>query len=459
MSAVITEAKVLEVAIQAVELARRAGASDADAWVSTGQSASVRVREGEVDERIDTETGTLTLRVFTGSRMATATASDLTPDSLGRLATDAVELAKLSDADPSAGLPDGLLDLAGDDGLDLVDPALVDPDPGLLLDLARRADAAASGLDRRVRSGEGSTAARSAEVTALANSRGLAASYPSTTCSLYVAATAEDDAGKKCEGWWLATGRHLATMADAEAVGRMAAERTRRQLGARPVPTQEVPVVWSSEVAWSLLDVLAEAASGAARYRGATFLIDREGEQIGSPLVTITDDATLPGRLGSRPFDAEGVASQRTPLLAAGAFAGFLYDTYSARKAGTRSTGNAGRSRVPGAGARLRVEPSNLVMAAGEASPAAIIGGVQRGLYLTDTLGFGVNMATGDFSRGAAGLWIEEGELTYPVSEINIAGNLLEMLAGIDAVGSDLTFVEAIAAPTFRIDRMMVSGR
>lgn len=459
MSATIDEEKVLEVAIQAVELARRAGASDAEAWVSTGRSASVRVREGEVDERIDTETGTLTLRVFTGSRMATATASDLAPESLGRLATDAVELAKLSDADPNAGLPEEPPDPVGDGGLDLVDPALVEPDPRLLLDLARRADAAASGFDPRVRSGEGATAARSAEVTALANSRGLAASYPSTTCSLYVAAAGEDDAGKKCEGWWLAGDRHLATMDDAEAVGRMAAERTRRQLGARPVPTRELPVVWSSEVAWSLVSVLAEAAGGDARYRGATFLIDREGDRIGSPLVTITDDATLPGRLGSRPFDVEGVASQRTPLFAGGAFTGFLYDTYSARKSGTRSTGNAGRSRFPGAGARLRVEPSNLVMAAGETAPAAIIGGVEQGLYLTNTLGFGVNMATGDFSRGAAGLWIEGGELAYPVSEVNIAGNLLEMLAGINAVGNDLAYFEAIAAPTFRIDRMMVSGR
>jgi PmbA protein len=174
-----------------------------------------------------------------------------------------------------------------------------------------------------------------------------------------------------------------------------------------------------------------------------------------SPLVTITDDATLPGRAGTRPFDAEGVGSRRTPLFDRGVFTGFLYDTYSGRKADRPSTANASRS---GGGARVGVGPSNLVMAAGETPPATIIGGVERGLYLTDMLGFGENLATGDFSRGASGLWIENGELTYPVNEINIAGRLQEMLAAIDAVGNDARFVDNVSAPTFRIARMMVSG-
>jgi PmbA protein len=225
------------------------------------------------------------------------------------------------------------------------------------------------------------------------------------------------------------------------------------------VPTQIVPVVWSTEVAWSWLELVAEAAAGDARYRGTSFLIGREGERIASPLVTITDDGTLPGRIGSRPFDAEGVVSRRTPVVTGGTFAGFLHDTYSGRKSGQESTANAIRLNVQGVSVAPRVGPSNLVMAAGDHTPVAIIGGVKRGLYVTDTMGFGVNLSTGDFSRGAAGLWIEDGELTYPVSEVNIAGNILEMMASIDAVGDDVTVLDAIAAPTFRMARATVSGR
>ena len=455
MSTTKTGIDAFTVAGQTLTLAQRAGASEAEAWVSAGQTASVRVRGGEVDERVAAETSALTLRVFVDTRTASVTTSDLAPETLDRLVTEAVALARLADPDPSAGLPDDPYERTPDgDALDLVDPALADPDPGLLLDLAFRADAAARGLDPRVRSGEGATATCWAGTQALVNSRGLAASYPATSCSLYVSTAADDEGGKKREGWWFVGDRHLAGMEDAETVGRTAAERTRRQLGARPTPTQEVPVVWAPEAARVfLLEILAEAVSGDARYRGLSFLIGREGERLASPLVTVTDDATVPGRLGSRPFDAEGVASRRTPLIERGVFAGFLYDTYSGRKAGQSSTGNARR------GPRIGVGPSNLVMAAGETSPEAIIGGVERGLYLTDMLGFGENITTGDFSRGAAGLWIEGGELAYPVNEINISGRLQEMLFDIDAVGNDARFVESASAPTFRIGRMMVSGR
>ena len=449
----------MRIALQAVEAAQRAGASDAEAWLITGRSSAVRVRDGDVDERIDVESGTLALRVFSGSRTATATTTDLHPDGLARLADDVIALARLADPDPCAGLPEGPFSATGEShSLKLVDPALVDPAPDLLLSLAHRVDAAARSLDPRVRSGEGATAARWAGTTVLANSRGLAANYEATTCSLWASAAADDAGGKKREGWWYAADRRLEGMEDAETVGRTAAERTRRQLGSRPVPTQEAPVVWAPEAARSFLSILARAAAGDARYLGSTFLIGHEGEKLASPLVTISDDATIPGRLGSRPFDSEGVVSQQTPLFVKGIFAGFLFDAYSGRKAGRPSTANAGRSSFRG-GSRIEVEPSNLVMAPGESTPEAIIGGVKQGLYLTDMLGFGENLTTGDFSRGAAGFWIEDGELAYPVGEINIAGRLPEMLSSIDAVGNDLTFVETAAAPTFRIAQMMISGR
>jgi PmbA protein len=463
MTAALDDRGVLTIASQAVDLSRRAGATDAEAWVSTGHNASVRVRGGEIDERTDEQIGTLTLRVFVDSRTTTAATSDLTPDALTQLAEDAVALARLVDPDPCAGLPDGDSTPGGGvseaETLDLVDPALAEPAPTLLLDLAQRADAAARGHDPRVRSGEGASASSWVGTAALANSHGFAASYADTYCWIYVSTATDDAAGKKREGWWYAADRHLTGMEDAETVGRTAAERALRQLGARPVPTQEVPVVWSPAAARDFLYILAQAASGDARYRGFSFLIDREGDRLGSPLLTIADDATIPGRLGSRPFDAEGVASRRTPLFDAGIFSGFLYDTYSARKASRGSTANAGRSNYPRVGARISVTPSNLVMSPGGSSPEAIIGGVKRGLYLTDTLGFGENLTTGDFSRGAAGIWIEDGELTFPVCEVNIAGRLQDMLASIDAVGNDATFVESASAPTFRMASMVISGQ
>jgi PmbA protein len=453
-------AAALDTALATVAAARRGGASDAEAAVTAGWSSSIRVRAGAIDERTDAASDTLALRVFVGTRTAAATTSDLAPDALARLVEETIALARLADPDPCAGLPDGpFATTNGVEALDLVDPALLDPAPDLLLALARRADDAARGLDPRVRSGEGATATRWAGTTALANSRGFAASYPGTTCSLYVSAAADDADGKKREGWWYAGDRRLAGMDDPETVGATAAERTRRQLGARPAATQEVPVVWAAQAARDFLDVLARAASGDERYRGASFLIDREGDRLALPLVIVVDDATVPGRTGSRPFDAEGLPSRRTPLIAAGDFAGFLYDTYSARKAGRASTANAGRSGLFSSGVRVEVAASNLMMLPGETSPEAIVADVERGLYLTDTLGYGENLTTGDFSRGAAGFWIERGELAWPVGEINVAGRLPEMLAAIDAVGNDATFLDNTCVPTFRIARMVVSGR
>lgn len=452
--------RAIDIALQALATARRAGASDAEAWLNAGHSSAVTVREGVVDERVDTESDSLTLRVFVDGRTASVTTSDLAPEVLGRLAEEAVALAKLTDADPYAGLPDGPFPVAdGGDALALVDPTLVDPEPGLLLDLAVRGDAAARSVDPRIRSGAGATATCWWGTVVLVNSRAVAASYLATTCSLWVSAAADDVGGKKREGWWYAADRRLAALEEAESVGRTAAERTRRQLGARPATTQAVPIVWAPEAAREFLGIVAHAASGEARYRGTSFLIDREGELLASPLLTITDDATEPARFGSRPFDAEGVASQRTALFSNGAFSGFLYDTYSARKAGRSSTANASRSRFSSFGAQIGVEASNLMMASGESTPETIIGGVERGLYLTEMLGFGENLTTGDFSRGASGMWIEHGELAYPVGEINIAGRMQEMLANIDAVGNDATFVEGASAPTFRVAQMVVSGR
>ncbi|HEU5422393.1 MAG TPA: TldD/PmbA family protein [Nitrolancea sp.] len=445
-----------EIAARAVELARRAGASDAEATVTTGRELAVTVREGEIDYLREAGTRGLHLRVFADQRAALVSGADLSPDGLARLAEQAVALAQLAAPDPSAGLPDG--PFGGDDAaLELYDPELESLDTPALTALAREADDAARGHDRRIGTTDGATLTRWLGTTTLANSRGFAGSYQESRCALLASALALGDGHERRQEYWQESGRYLAQLGEAEAVGRAAARRALRQLGAGKVATREVPVVFAPEMARELIRLLARAASGEARYRGFTFLAGREGQALASPLVTLIDDATLPGRLGSRPFDAEGVASQRTPLLSAGRFQGFLYDSYSARRAGRASTGNAGRQETP-IGVRFGVTPSNLVLAAGETAPEAIIAGVEQGLYLTGTSGSGDNLTTGDFTRGASGVWIERGALTHPVAEINVAGRLPEMLAAIDAVGSDLAIEGGAAAPTIRVARMMVSG-
>jgi PmbA protein len=238
-----------------------------------------------------------------------------------------------------------------------------------------------------------------------------------------------------------------------EVIGTTAAKRALRRLGARKVSTQEAPVVFDPDVAASLLRTLAGAVSGTSIYRGASFLLNRMGQEVAADTVTIIDDGTIPGALGSRPFDGEGVPTRRTVVVEHGVLQSYLLDTYCGRRLGLTSTGNAARDA-----AGISVGSSNFYLVPGTYTPAEIIGSVKSGLYLTELIGFGVNMVTGDYSRGAVGLWIDNGELAYPVEEITIAGNLHEMLRNIEMVGDDLKFRGRTAAPTLKIGRMTIAG-
>ena len=215
-----------------------------------------------------------------------------------------------------------------------------------------------------------------------------------------------------------------------------------------------MPVVWDATVAHDLLSILGSAASGEALYRRSTFLAELEGTQVASPLFSLTDEPLLPGGLGSRPFDDEGVTSRRLPIFESGVFRNFMFDSYNARRVGRKTTGAASRSLA----SAPSPSSSNFVMAAGNLPPEALYADIEEGLLLTDLMGFGVNMTTGDFSRGAAGFWIEKGKITYPVTEVNLSGNLKEMLAGIDAVGNDLLWRFGSAAPSFRMQKLTISG-
>lgn len=442
----------------AVEAAREAGAEHADAWLSNGTEFSVHVLNGEIERLEEAGSRTLGIRVFTGNRTAIVYSSDLTRESISALAAQAVDLARLTGEDACSGLPDGPFGDGVADDLELFDESLFSHAPSTLIDMAREAERVARAYDPRITNSEGASVSRRAGTIAVANSTGFVGSYRATACSLGASALADDADFKKREATWRTSDRFFERLESPETVGRIAAEHAVRQLGARVVPTQEVPVVWSPQMGTALLMLIAQAASGTVRYQGGSFLIDREGDGIGSELVTIIDDATLAGLLGSRPFDGEGLPSRETRIFDKGVFKSFLYDTYSARRSGMESTANAGRSVAFQQGMSIGVSPSNLSLAPGRISPDDIIGGVQQGLYLTSMLGHGDNLTTGDFSRGATGIWIDNGELAYPVSEINVSGNLRDMLAGIDAVGDDQTVFGTLASPTFRIARMTVSG-
>jgi PmbA protein len=293
----------------------------------------------------------------------------------------------------------------------------------------------------------------------MANSRGFLGSYRTSYAGVSAAPLAMDTNGHmQRDGWW-SSARRLADLESPEAIGKEAARRTLRRLGARKVPTQRVPIVFAPEVARSLIGSLFEAASGDSIWRHASFLAGKLGAQIAASTLTVIDDnfMLLPngaGAFGSSPFDGEGLPSLRTVVLQNGVLATYLLNTYSARKLGLKSTHNASRglAGTPGIGC------GNLYLEPGELSQQEIIAQAHTGLFVTSLMGFGTNIVTGDYSRGATGLWIENGQLTHAVEEVTIAGNLADMLMNITAIGNDLVFRGSVASPTLRIDGMTIAG-
>jgi PmbA protein len=289
----------------------------------------------------------------------------------------------------------------------------------------------------------------------LANSHGFIGSYNGSSFSLSVSPIASDArTGSMQRGVWYEVQRKFARLASAESIGREAARRAVRRLGARRVATKRVPVVFDQETAGSLLANLCSAVSGYGLYKRASFLLDQLGRTIASDLITVYDDGRMVGGLGSRPFDGEGVATRKNTIVERGVLTSYLLDTYSGKKMGLPSTGNASRS----VGESPSVGPTNFYLVPDTKTPEQIIGSVKEGLYLTELIGFGINMVTGDYSRGASGFWIENGELAFPVEEITIAGNLKQMLKDIEMVGNDLVFRGRVASPTIKIAEMMVAG-
>ena len=441
-------------AVEVVQQALRAGASDAAVGVSEGDEFSVTVRMGEVETLEESGSRSVGLRVYVGQSSASASTSDLTREGLAELVRGAMALVRMTEPDPCAGLAE-----AAEMGVCEAELPLWFEDVYALpvperIALARRAEAAALAADARIRnSGGGSFSAATAR-RILANSRGFLGEYRSSHCGISTVPIAMDEAGAmQRESWWTSA-RRLKDLETPEAVGEEAARRALRMLGARRVATQQATIIFAPEAARTLLGHLLEAASGDAIWRSASFLKGRLGEAIAAPEVTIVDDGAMvlpngTAGFGSRPFDGDALPTRATTVVKDGVLETWLLNTYAARKLGLRSTGNSAGGGV-GAG--------NLYLRPGKVSPETMVRSVSRGLYVTSLMGFGVNLVTGDYSRGASGLWIEDGELTHAVEEITIAGRLGEMFRNIVAIGDDLEFRGSVASPTLRIDGMTIAG-
>jgi len=434
--------------------AREHGATAADVVVAEGDSLTVGVRLGKVEKVQRSRAKHLGLRVFVGDRSAITSTADFSTDSLANLATDSVALARVTAPDSFAGLPAPDELAATQPDLHLYDDAIGAVSAEQATEWCRAGEAAAMETDRRIGNSEGAEFDGGSHRVLYAASNGFRGQYRSSSCSLSVVPVATEN-GSMQRDYWYSVQRRLADLEAPEEVGRKAAARALRRLGARPVRTCEAPVVFDPETAASLLRHLAGAVSGNTLYKGMSFLNGKLGERVAADFVNVYDDGSLVGHLGSKPFDGEGVATRRTAILEGGVLTSYLFDCYSARKLQSRSTGNAARS----VGDAPHVSATNLYLAAGDTSPDDIIGSVRSGLYVTDLMGFGVNPVTGDYSRGAGGSWIENGELTYPVEEITIAGNLLQMFRNIEVVGNDLHFRRAVSAPTLKISKLTIAGQ
>ena len=442
-----------------VAQALKAGASDAEAVAREGDEFSVTVRMGEVETLKESGARGLGLRVFFGKRSASTSTSDLTADGIRQLVEGAVALAQVTEADAFAGLPETDEFGALSDDLHLYYDDVYSLSGPERIEWARRCEAAALGADPRITNSDGGSFDAATGRKVLANSRGFVGGYRTSYAGVSAAPLAADENGTmQRDGWW-SSARSFAHLENPEAVGKEAARRTLRKLGARRVATQQVPIVFAPEVARSLIGSVFEAASGDSIWRHASFLAGELEKEIAAPGITVVDDNVMllptgAGGYGTSPFDGEGLPSRRTVVVENGILRTYLLNTYAARKLGMQSTHNASRglAGAPGIGC------GNLYLEPGTQTPEEIIGGVQAGLYVTGLMGFGTNLVTGDYSRGATGLWIENGVLTHAVEAITIAGNLRAMLKNITAIGNDLEFRTAVASPTLRIDGMTIAG-
>jgi len=435
---------------QALDLATRGGAEAADAVLLEGTSLSASCRLGKPEDLERSEGQDMGLRVFIGRQQASVSSSDISESAVTELVERALAMARAVPEDPFCGLADAER-LARDwPALDLEDSA--HPDAAELLETAKRAEDAARAVDG-VTNSEGGDAGYGMTRATLATSHGFVGSYAATHYSVSASVLAGSGTGMERDYDYSST-CHQADLKRAEDIGRQAGERAVHRLNPRKAGSGQIPVVYDPRVSGGLLRHLSGAISGSAIARGSSFLREHLEQPVFAPGVTVTDDPHRPRGLRSRPFDGEGVMPACREIIRDGVLTTWLMDSRSARQLGLATTGNAAR----GTSGPPSPSPANLHLAAGAASPAELMSDIATGFYVTELIGMGVNGVTGDYSRGASGFMIEDGELAYPVSEVTIAGNLKDMFAALTPA-SDLEFRYGIDAPTVRIDGMTVAGQ
>lgn len=448
MNAPLPSGGLKELVEKTVRLSLACGAEEVEVGVSDSVEFGVDVRMGEIENLVEAGTRSMGIRIIKDHRTAYAGTSDLSTDTIERLIRGAVRRAELAHPDPCSGLPEPPASPIDPSSLDLYDPAVSALDPRTKIAMAMETERIAL-TDHRIGNSHGASCDTHEGCSILANSRGFQGEYRKTFIGLNVGLQA-GETDDLAEDFWFSSKIHLADLASPEEIARKAVARTVRLLNPRKVQTQRVPVIFDPQMTAGLLGFLFSCLTGTAVYQKATFLAGRLGRRICPETLTVVDDGLLPRGLGSSPFDSEGVPSQRTAVIENGILKTYLCNTYAGRKIGLPSTGNA-----DGGG----VGPGNFYLSAGSFTPEEIIRSTPRGLYLVRTLGHGLNPVSGDLSRGAFGLWIESGELAYPVSEITISGNLGEMLKGVEMIGDDLDFFGSVCGPTLKIAEMQIAGR
>jgi PmbA protein len=422
-------------------------ADEIEISIIDGYEFRVDVRFGEIENLLESGSRYISFRVIKDKKTAFAASSDLSKETLRHLLKKSIKRAALANADEYSGLPPFSSKKIDIQSLKLHDPEIADLSSEKKIALAKEVEKIAL-KDKRITNSHGASFETNEIKFVLANSNGFLNEYDQTLCSLSLGLQA-GETDNRVEDSWFSSKRYLNELELAEEVAKKAIERTVRQLKPRKIKTQKVPVVFEPMMTSWLLGFLFSCVSGVSVYQKTSFLVDKLGKRIGNEKVTIFDDGLLPSKLGSKPFDSEGVPCQKTPVVERGILKNYLCSTYAARKLRLKSTGNA---------AGTSVSPHNFYLQPGNLTPEEIIASVDEGLILIRTLGHGLNPVTGDISRGAFGLWVEKGEIAYPVSEITISGNLGEILNQIDMVGNDLHFYTSLAGPTIKIQELTVAG-
>jgi PmbA protein len=426
-----------------LDYAKQRGASAASADVSVGFGQSVTVRQGEVETIEYNRDKGLSVTAYIGQQRGNASTSDFSPQAVRDTVDAALSIARYTAKDDCSGLPDADMLARDCPGMDLYHPWDLPVDAAI--EVAKQCEQAALDADKRINNSEGATVNLHEAQFITANSLGFIGGFPTSRHSLSCAVIAgEDDAMER--DYWYAVARDARDLMDARQVGRIAAERTVRRLNARQIDTMQVPVLFEAPIASGLLGSFVGAVSGGSLYRKSSFLLDQMDKQVFAPHINISDVPDIRKGLASGPFDDEGVRTQRRNIVENGVLRGYFLGSYSARKLGMRTTGNAGGNH-------------NLILQPGELDFAGLLKQMGRGLLVTELLGQGVNQVTGDYSRGAAGFWVEHGEIQYPVQEITIAGNLKDMLRNIVAVGNDVLVQGSKQCGSILVEGMTVAGR